>query len=597
MREEAVLILAPTAKDAALSRKILEGAGVECVVCADVAGLCEAIDRGAGLAMLGEEALTAESLQMLRLAIRRQPAWSDFPMLILTEEGADSEVVLRTLETLGNVTLLERPVRVPALVSSVRAALRARRRQYQIRDHLSENYRVAAALLEADRRKDEFLAILAHELRNPLAPLRNALEAMRLRPHDHEASSWARALMERQVVQMVRLIDDLLDLSRVSRGRIELKQERAELAALVQDALEVCGPAIAQAGHRLSLELPDEPLVLTCDPTRLVQVICNLLSNAVKYTPAGGHITLAARRIGVLMEISVRDTGMGIPPEMLSRVFEMFTQVQHSIERSQGGLGIGLTLVKRLVELHGGSVLARSEGPGTGAEFIVRLPQRIGESPAAAAAPAPLPPSAARHRILVADDNRDAADSLAVMLRIAGHEVRVAYDGLQALEIAQSFQPVLALLDLGMPRLNGYEAARRLRASELGSEMLLIALTGWGQPEDRSRSLAAGFDHHVVKPVDPSLLERLLASGKKTGPACRGEDGPRGVVDLSDRPLEENALGTGGRGLEGPFHPELRQVQDSRRGKAPDEEVPEQRAVGRVAPGAREPGEPADQRH
>jgi CheY-like chemotaxis protein len=241
-------------------------------------------------------------------------------------------------------------------------------------------------------------------------------------------------------------------------------------------------------------------------------------------------------------------------------VFEMFTQVQHSIERSQGGLGIGLTLVKRLVELHGGSVLARSEGPGKGAEFIVRLPPRAGESPAPAAALAPPPPSAVKHRILVADDNRDAADSLAVMLRIAGHEVRVAYDGQQALEIAESFRPVLALLDLGMPRLNGYETARRLRAGELGREMRLIALTGWGQPDDRSRSLGAGFDHHVVKPVDPSLLERLLASGKKTGPACRGEGGPRGGVDLSDRPLEENELGTSGRGLEGPLHPELRQV-------------------------------------
>jgi len=558
LRDEAVLILAPTAKDAALCRKILEEAGVECALCADVAELCEGIDRGAGIAMLGEEALTAESLQMLRVAIRRQPAWSDFPLLILTEEGADSEVVLRTLETLGNVTLLERPVRVPALVSSVRAALRARRRQYQIRDHLSENNRVAAALLEADRRKDEFLAILAHELRNPLAPLRNALEAMRLKPHDREAASWARALMERQVAQMVRLIDDLLDLSRVSRGRIELKHERAELATLVQGALDVCGPAVAQSRHRLAVELPQEPVTLTCDPTRLVQVICNLLSNAVKYTPPGGRIGIGARRVDGQVEISVRDSGLGIPPDMLSRVFEMFTQVPHSPERSQGGLGIGLTLVKRLVELHGGTVLARSDGPGKGSEFVVRLPQHAAE-PAAAAAAAPAPPAGgARHRILVADDNRDAADSLAVMLRIAGHEVRTAYDGQEALEIAEAFRPALALLDLGMPRLNGYEAARRLRASELGREMQLIALTGWGQPDDRSRSLAAGFDYHVVKPVDPSLLERLLASEKKTGPACRGEDGPRGGVDLSDRPLEVNALREDRVGLEGPLRPELR---------------------------------------
>jgi len=544
-RDEAVLILAPTAKDAALARKILDQAGVACVVCRDIGELCSGIDRGAGLAMLGEEALSAENLELLRITIRRQPAWSDFPLLVLTEEGADSEVVLRTLETLGNVTLLERPVRVPALVSAVRSALRARRRQYQIRDHLSESNRVAAALMEADRRKDEFLAILAHELRNPLAPLRNALEAMRLKPHDREAATWARALMERQVTQMVRLIDDLLDLSRVSRGRIELKHERADLATLVQGALDVCGSAIANAGHRLTTDLPREALPLNCDPTRIVQVICNLLSNAVKYTPPGGHIAIAARRHDGMVELSVRDTGMGIPADMLSRVFDMFTQVPHAIERSQGGLGIGLTLVKRLVELHGGTVEARSAGPGRGSEFVVRLPERLQEQPAPSVA-ALADPAAPRRRILVADDNRDAADSLAFMLRIGGHDVRTAYDGQQALDLAETFRPSLALLDLGMPRVNGYDTARRLRQTEHGRDMVLVALTGWGQPDDRSRSLASGFDHHLVKPVDPSMLERLLAhparaAEKKTGPACRGEDGPRGGVDSLDRPLAENA--------------------------------------------------------
>ena len=528
--EETVLILAPTSKDAALSRKVLEEAGIACAVCRDLGELCVGIDSGAGVAMLGEEALTAESLNLLRLAVRRQPAWSDFPLLILTEQGADSEVVLRTLETLGNVTLLERPVRVPALVSAVRSALRARRRQYQIRDHLSENNRVAAALMEADRRKDEFLAILAHELRNPLAPLRNALEAMRLKPHDREAASWARALMERQVAQMVRLIDDLLDLSRVSRGRIELRHERSDLATLVQGALDVCGPSIANAGHRLTVELPGTPMPLVCDPTRVVQVICNLLSNAVKYTPPGGHITLSARRRDDLFEVSVRDTGIGIPSDMLARVFDMFTQVPHAIERSQGGLGIGLTLVKRLVELHGGQVEAKSVGPGLGSEFIVRLPERM----TAHAAPVMVAAladrvSSPKQRILVADDNRDAADSLAVMLRIAGHDVRTAYDGQQALDVAETFKPSLALLDLGMPRVNGHDTARRLRETEHGRNIVIIALTGWGQPEDRNRSLAAGFDHHLVKPVAPSMLERLLAAPareKKRGPPVGGRTDP-----------------------------------------------------------------------
>jgi signal transduction histidine kinase/ActR/RegA family two-component response regulator len=545
-RQEAVLILAP---DAALSRKVLEDAGMECAPCRDIGDLCAGIDDGAGIAVLAEEALAHETLELLRLAIRRQPAWSDFPLLVVTAEGADSELVLHTLETLGNVTLLQRPVRVPALVSGVRAALRARRRQYQIRDYVGESDRIATALREADRRKDEFLAILAHELRNPLAPLRNALEALRLKPHDREAAAWARAVMERQVAQMVRLIDDLLDLSRVGRGRIELRHERSDMASLVNGALEICGAAIKAGGHKLTLDLPGEALPLSVDPTRIVQVICNLISNAAKYTPPGGRISVSVRKDSngsdSVLELSVRDTGIGIPQDMLQKVFDMFTQVTQSMERSQGGLGIGLTLVKRLVELHGGTVEARSAGPGRGSEFVVRLP----EHPEAAvpmrvaALPQAATPAAGR-RILVADDNRDAADSLAFMLRLAGHEVRIAYDGQQAIDMAEAFRPALALIDIGMPRLNGCETARRLRAKPYGETMLLIALTGWGQPDDRNRSLAAGFDHHIVKPVDPSMLERLLAApAKKKGPACRGEDGPRGGVQPARPGLLQGASG------------------------------------------------------
>ena len=541
-REEAVLILAP---DAALSRKVLEDAGMECAPCRDIGDLCAGIDDGAGIAVLAEEALTHETLELLRLAIRRQPAWSDFPLLVVTAEGADSELVLHTLETLGNVTLLQRPVRVPALVSAVRAALRARRRQYQIRDYLGESDRIATALREADRRKDEFLAILAHELRNPLAPLRNALEALRLKPHDREAAAWARAVMERQVAQMVRLIDDLLDLSRVSRGRIELRHDRSDLASLVNGALEICGAAIKAGGHKLTLDLPAEALPLSVDPTRIVQVICNLISNAAKYTPPGGRITVSARRQDGALEFSVRDTGIGIPHDMLQKVFDMFTQVAQSVERSQGGLGIGLTLVKRLVELHGGTVQARSAGSGRGSEFVVRLPEHpeAAMPTRVAALPEAATPTAGR-RILVADDNRDAADSLAFMLRLVGHEVRIAYDGQQAIDMAEAFRPALALIDIGMPRLNGYETARRLRAKPYGETMLLIALTGWGQADDRNRSLAAGFDHHIVKPVDPSMLERMLAApAKKKGPACRGEDGPRGGVQPARPGLLQGASG------------------------------------------------------
>jgi signal transduction histidine kinase len=514
LREETVLILAPTPKDGALCRALLAEAGASCELAQDIGGLSSGIDRGAGLAVLSEEALTAEGLQLLRLVIGRQPAWSDFPLLVLTEEGADSEVALRTLETLGNVTLLERPVRVPALVSAVRAGLRARRRQYQIRDYLAESQRTAESLREADRRKDEFLAILAHELRNPLAPLRNAVEFMRRAPDERQAFAAARAIMERQLDQMVHLIDDLLDLSRVSRGHIDLKQEYVELSTVVEGALEICRSAIERAGHRLSVVLPEETVMLRGDPTRLIQILCNLLSNAAKYTPAGGRIDLSASPGDAVIEIAVRDDGVGIPADMLGRIFEMFTQVDRSLERSQGGLGIGLTLVRRLVQLHGGSITAHSAGPGAGSEFVVRLPRHAGEDarPPARAPRAKVNGAGRKQRILIADDNRDAADSLASVLRVIGHEVRIAYDGQQAVDMAEAFRPALALLDIGMPRMNGYDTARSIRCKPFGRGMLLVALTGWGQPEDKQKSQAAGFDHHLVKPVDPSVLDGLLGA-------------------------------------------------------------------------------------
>jgi signal transduction histidine kinase len=509
--EERVLVLAPTAKDARLSQTILREAGVTTAHCASLDDLCRELEAGSGAAILTEESLRRGGLSQLVESLARQPAWSDFPFLVLTGEGASSELALRTLETLGNVTLLERPVRVPALVSAVRAALRARRRQYEIRDHLGETKRVNEALREADRRKDEFLAILAHELRNPLAPLRNSLESMRLAPEDVESVSAARAIMERQVDQMVRLIDDLLDVSRVSRGKIKLGRETLEVKALVDGALEVCRPAIEAAGHRVQVMLPEHALRIEGDRTRLVQVLCNLLSNATKYTISGGQILLDARAEGSDVVISVTDNGIGIPQAMLARVFDMFTQVDRSLERAQGGLGIGLTLVKRLVELHGGSVLATSDGEGRGSRFVVRLP-RVLKVSALPADGAPLRPRRARpHRILVADDNRDAADSLAHWLRLDGHEVRVAYDGKDAVALAETFRPELALLDIGMPRMNGYDAAHAIRTAGARDDMLLVALTGWGQPDDRRRSQEAGFDHHFVKPIDPSALARILA--------------------------------------------------------------------------------------
>jgi PAS domain S-box-containing protein len=370
------------------------------------------------------------------------------------------------------------------------------------------------ALQEADRRKDEFLATLAHELRNPLAPIRNGLQVLRLAHGNPRAEEKARGLIERQVQQMVRLIDDLLDLSRISRGKVELRRERIDLAAAVQSAVETSRPLIEQAGHELTLSLPSEPVFVDADVTRLAQVFANLLNNAAKYTEGGGDIRLSVEPHEKDVLVRVRDNGVGIPASMLPRIFEMFTQVDRSLERTQGGLGIGLSIVKRLVEMHGGTVEAHSEGRGRGSELVVRLPvlapsvqepRPRGDGQEPAGVPA-------RRRILVADDNVDSAESLGMMLEFMGNEVRTAHDGVEAVETAAAFRPDVILLDIGMPRMNGYDACRRIREQPWGSSVAIVALTGWGQDEDKRRSREAGFDHHLVKPVEPAALETLLAA-------------------------------------------------------------------------------------
>ena len=367
------------------------------------------------------------------------------------------------------------------------------------------------ALREADRRKDEFLATLAHELRNPLAPMRNGLHLMKLAQGDAEGVERARTLLERQLGQMVRLVDDLLDLSRISRGTVELRRARVPLAAVVRQAVETGQPAIEAAGHALTLEVPDESIVVDADEVRLAQAIANLLHNAAKYTEAGGRIRLAVAREGDEAVVTVEDNGVGVSPEMLPRLFEMFTQVDRSLERSQGGLGIGLAIVKRLVEMHGGSVTAHSAGVGKGSRFVVRLPvaRAAADVELARREGRPAGPPV-RRRILVVDDNEDSAISMAMLLTGMGNETRTAHEGLEALEIGATFLPEVVLLDIGMPRLNGYETAQRIRQQPWGKNLTLVAVTGWGQEGDRLRSREAGFDHHVVKPVDPAALSKLL---------------------------------------------------------------------------------------
>lgn len=369
----------------------------------------------------------------------------------------------------------------------------------------------AAQLREADRRKDEFLATLAHELRNPLAPIRNSLELLRLSKGNAETAERVRVIMERQLSQMVRLVDDLLDVSRISRGTISLRKSRIELADVLRSAVETSHPLIQAAGHELTLAVPPEPILVDADETRLSQVFSNLLNNAAKFTDRGGKIQLQARVEGGQAVVSVRDDGIGIPAPMLSRVFDMFTQVDGSLAKSRGGLGIGLHLARRLVELHGGTIEAKSAGRGTGTEIVVRLPVAPSSSSGEQArAEVPAPGTGSVRRILVVDDNQDAASSLAAMLRVMGHEVQVAHDGLEALRVGAAFQPDLMLLDIGMPKLDGHEVCRRLREEPWGRQVIVAALTGFGQEDDRRRSREAGFDFHLVKPLDPAALEGIL---------------------------------------------------------------------------------------
>jgi signal transduction histidine kinase/ActR/RegA family two-component response regulator len=380
---------------------------------------------------------------------------------------------------------------------------------------VSKVARDITARKQEDRRKNEFLALLAHELRNPMAPLRNGLQVMRLAGNDRQAAEQALAVMERQLQHLAHLVDDLLDISRISRGKLQLRKERITLAAVVGHALEVCESVARQNDDELIVNLPRDPVYVDADKTRLSQALCNLLHNAVKYSDRGSRIWLTVEREGDEAVARVKDCGIGIPPEMLPRVFDMFWQVDRSLEKSQGGLGVGLAIVKQLVEMHGGKVEAHSEGYGTGSEFIVRLPVVLSvvQEPAETEDGEPTLP-AARHRILVVDDNVDAATSLAMMLKMMGNDLRTAHDGIQALELAEGYRPDLILLDIGMPKLNGYDVCRRIREQPWGKSATIIALTGWGQEEDKRRSRQAGFDGHLVKPVEPAALEKLLAQLK-----------------------------------------------------------------------------------
>jgi signal transduction histidine kinase len=394
-----------------------------------------------------------------------------------------------------------------------RANAELARANCSLQSEVAERARAEQALKEADRHKDEFLAMLAHELRNPLAPILNAVQLMRMKPVTDPQLSWSRDVIERQLAHLTRLVDDLLDVARITRGKINLSREPIELGVLIARAVETVQPLIQERGHQLTAEISDGTLRIDADPLRLTQAFGNVLGNAAKYTERGGRISLSARRQGAEVEVRVRDNGIGIPAEVLPRVFDLFTQLDRRSDHPHSGLGIGLALVRRLLQMHGGSISAHSEGAGLGSEFVIRLPlllearQSLDGRPSAATEAAP----PVRRRILVADDNADALQTLATVLELGGHEVFSAANGSLALESAERHLPEVALLDIGMPLLDGYEVARRIRAQAWGKRITLVALTGWGQDSDRRRSQEAGFDSHLVKPLDLAKLTQLLA--------------------------------------------------------------------------------------
>jgi signal transduction histidine kinase/CheY-like chemotaxis protein len=514
--EQRVLVLAPTGRDGVLACQLLTSMEVPGHACAGPAELFQEIAAGAGAVILADEALHPDVVDGLLAVLGGQPPWSDLPLIVFTRSGESSEHILETLVPLGNATILERPVRLSTLVSAVKAALRARRRQYEVRDLLDRQ-------ADADRRKDEFLAMLGHELRNPMAAIRNALWVLDEVGSQDEQEIRQREIIMRQTRHLVRMVDDLLDVSRVTLGKISLQRRPVDLRDVVERCLSELGMSSLARGNDLELEVATGTAVVMGDPVRLEQVACNLLQNAIKYTPRGGRLGVSVETVGGEALLRVRDNGVGLSPEMLQTIFEPFAQVESSRQRSEGGLGLGLPLVRSLTEMHGGRVEAVSDGPGKGSEFIVRLPLLAEDRRTSSfRRPAPPPvraaePVASGTHVLVVEDNEDGRESLRELLEIWGYQVSVAGNGPEGVEMAFTVRPEVALIDIGLPGLDGNEVARRIRSLLGGDEIALIAMTGYGQPEDRRRALQAGFDRYLVKPVDPAELARLLGESRHRG--------------------------------------------------------------------------------
>ena len=507
--EKRVLIYAPTGQDAMLASKMLTLASVENLVTSTATQLAEEMLAGVGAVLTVEEALSNGcTLKALSDFFKDQANWSDIPIVLLTNRGPDSLSVRQAISVLGNVTLLERPVRTLTLITSLQSVLRARVKQYQVR--------------ETDRRKDEFLASLGHELRNPLAPIRTSIGVLTQLYPDQAPIKKISEVVERQVTHLTRLVDDLLDVARINSGKIELQRDYTSFAAIMDHVTELCsGPAAARR-IRIELALPTEEVMLHADYARVVQIVSNILSNAVKFTPVEGAISVRAQVEFGAIKIYIKDTGIGLEPVAVDRIFAMFEQSRQPSGQIASGLGIGLSLSRQFAEMHGGSVHATSEGLGKGSEFVITLPVATEARPPQESGPGQAIGSYdQRPKVLVVDDNRDAADSLQALFEMENCNVTTAYDGFEAVQAVEETMPDMIVMDLGMPSMDGYEAARRIRRNPGSQGVLMIALTGWGQSDARQRTIEAGFDHHLIKPVNFDELKRLASGQLNKHPALR----------------------------------------------------------------------------
>ena len=503
----AVFLVTPITADADVGTTLLREAGIDARACATLAELCTVPLDTVGCAVLVEEALVHPDIDDFLTVLAAQATWSDLPLVLIAGQGAAlGALVERVFPESGNVAVLQRPLNPVSLISAVHVGLRARNRQFEVRSLLDQR-------ADALRRRDEFLAMLAHELRNPLAPMRNAVYIMKRLEIQEALFTKTRDLIDRQVTHMARLVDDLLDVSRLELGKVQLQKQPLDLNAAAASATESCLPFTTAHAHKIEVRLAGEPLLINADPVRVEQIIGNLVTNAAKFTPPGGGIVVEASGDAETASVTVRDTGAGIRPDMLDSVFELFTQDSATLERSQGGLGIGLTIVKRLVELHGGTIDVESAVPGRGSRFTLRFPKQLGHVVVADADDADHPePTVSPRRVLVIEDNADVRESLGLLLTMWGHGVEFATDGMDGLQRAYDGEPDVALIDIGLPGLSGYEVARRIREgnSEWAQGVKLVALTGYGRDADRTEALEAGFDSHLVKPINPEILARTI---------------------------------------------------------------------------------------